>query len=134
MGVAAMFLKTLRIFIIVKAGMRRKKVSAAHILFIMGVLYLFWVVYLALYSAFAPPIVIVTLTTAITGQVTETRECRRGTNGVDVILISAESLILLLSAILCYLTRDVPDAINEAQVIAGGKLFSLYKLLHIDFR
>ena len=121
MGVAAMFLKTLRIFIIVKAGMRRKKVSAAHILLIMGVLYLFWLVYLALYSALAPPTVIVTLTTAMTGQITEIRECRRGTAGVDVILISAESLILLLSAILCYLTRDVPDAINEAQVIAAGE-------------
>jgi hypothetical protein len=69
MSIVAMFLKTLRIFIIVKSGLRRRKFTGRSVITLTAVCYLLWVVYLAFITSVFPPRDIVTSKTAITGQV-----------------------------------------------------------------
>ena len=116
-----MFAKTLRIFVLVKAGLRKKKITATQVLGFTGSVYVFWIVYLLIYSVMAPPHIDHKTYVSITGQQTVETFCSSHTVGFDTTLYVIECLILLASAWLCYGTRDVPDAINEAQVIVFGK-------------
>ena len=121
MTVVAMCAKTLRIFVLVKAGLRKKKITATQVLGFTGSVYVFWIVYLLIYSVMAPPHIDHKTYVSITGQQTVETFCSSHTVGFDTTLYVIECLILLASAWLCYGTRDVPDAINEAQVIVFGK-------------
>jgi hypothetical protein len=64
-----MFLKTLRIFIIVKSGLRRRKFTGRGVFTLSAIFYIFWVVYLAFYTSVIPPKAEASSTIAITGQV-----------------------------------------------------------------
>lgn len=61
-----------------------------------------------------------------TGQVTSTLSCTNSYPVLDTILYAFEGAFLGGSAMLCYATKDVPDAINEAKVIAIGETRSHY--------
>ena len=70
MGVAAMFLKTLRIFVIVKSVFKRRKFTGRGVLTLSALCYVFWVSYLAFCTSVYPPVVVSSSVTAVTGQVT----------------------------------------------------------------
>ena len=133
MGIVAMFLKTLRIYVIVKSGLRRRKITGRGILTISAVCYICWILYLTFYYNLYPPRVVARYSTAITGQLTTSYYCSRGNDAVEVALLAVECLVLLASAALCYFTRDIPDAINEARVIAFGKIDTVISLLFHSF-
>eukprot|EP00596_Hydrurales_sp_CCMP1899_P000319 CAMPEP_0119034848 /NCGR_PEP_ID=MMETSP1177-20130426/1866_1 /TAXON_ID=2985 /ORGANISM="Ochromonas sp, Strain CCMP1899" /LENGTH=916 /DNA_ID=CAMNT_0006992625 /DNA_START=611 /DNA_END=3364 /DNA_ORIENTATION=+ len=117
-AVIAMFAKTLRIFIIIKSGLRRIKITARNVLLFTACFYMGWILYLMFFSIFALPTILTQITTALNGQATVIRSCQAPVPGVAVALYVVEGIFLLASAVLCYVTRAVPDAINEAQVIA----------------
>ena len=71
---------------------------------------------------FAPPDVLETITVSITGQTTSSLSCTTDRPALNTVLYSFEGAFLFGSALLCYATKDVPDAINEAKVIALGEL------------
>ena len=65
-----MFLKTLRIFVIVKSVFKRRKFTGRGVLTLSALCYVFWVSYLAFYTSVYPPVVVSSSVTAVTGQVT----------------------------------------------------------------
>ena len=83
--------------------------------------YVGWIVYLLLYTVIAPPTVSNTAKAAISGQVTTVLSCTNQYPALDTLLYVIEGMFLGGSAMLCYATKDVPDAINESKVIAFGK-------------
>ena len=114
-----MFLKTLRIFIIVKSGIRKIRIGPGHVLSLMCIMYFFWFIYLAVYTFFDPPRMYVAFAeNRLTGQLTEIRTCTKGKHRLDIFLIILEAGIITATAVLCFLTREVPDAINESKAIA----------------
>ena len=119
MGIVAMFLKTLRIFIIVKSGIRKIRIGPGHVLSLMCIMYFFWFIYLAVYTFIDPPRMYVAFAeNRVTGQLTEIRSCTKGKHRLDIFLIILEAGIITATAVLCFLTREVPDAINESKAIA----------------
>ena len=121
MSIVAMFAKTLRIFILVKSGFRKRKVTATQVVSVTMMAYAFFVSYLILYTFLRPKHVKTTGSSSITGQITLTSSCDNNAIGFDVALSTLEGAILLATIALCYCTRDVPDAINESYIIALGE-------------
>lgn len=121
MSIVAMFTKMSRIFILVKSGLHRRKVTAAQIVSVTGLIYVFWFFYLLLYTFISPHTVKCTRSYSMTGQLTVTEFCHESVTGFNVTLLAIEGAVLIISAALCYGTRDVPDAINEASVISLGE-------------
>jgi 7 transmembrane sweet-taste receptor of 3 GCPR len=115
------FAKTLRIFIIIKSGLRRIKVTAAHVLSFTACWYAVWILYLLIYTVIAAPTVLNTARVSISGQVTSVQSCSVRYPALDTLLYVVEGMFLGASAMLCYATKDVPDAINESKVITFGK-------------
>ena len=95
--------------------------TAAHVLSFTAAWYLAWILYLGFYSAFALPIILDNVSVSITGQSTSSLSCSTDYPVLNVILYGFEGAFLIGSAILCYATKDVPDAINESKVIALGE-------------
>ena len=128
-----MFLKTLRIFIIVKSGIRKIRIGPTHVLVLMIIFYFFWVLFLTIYTIVDPPVMeIAYAEDRLTGQFTETRSCRKGMYRFDLFLVILEAGIIIATAVLCFFTREVPDAINESKAIATGKyIHCLY--VHVIF-
>jgi hypothetical protein len=121
-GIIALFAKTLRVNMVVNSGkLKRVKITTRHVLIFTAILVFIQVVYMIISSTISPHIVDFTSTTAITGRVTFRHSCISREPAMDYVLYGYEALILLLSAKLCYDTRDVPDAINEAYIVAGSK-------------
>ena len=120
-----MFAKTLRIFILVKSGFRKRKVTATQVVSFTMIAYAFFVLYLILYTFLRPKRVTTTGSSSITGQVTLTSSCDNNAIGLDIALSTLEGVILLATIVLCYCTRDVPDAINEAYIIALGECIDI---------
>ena len=115
------FAKTLRIFIIIKSGLRRIKVTAAQVLSFTGFWYASLIIYLIFNTVFAPSQVLDSISVAINGQATRSLSCTTDKPALQTVLYSWEGAFLGGSALLCYATKDVPDAINEAKVIALGE-------------
>ena len=115
------FAKTLRIFIIIKSGLRRIKVTAAQVLSFTGFWYASLIIYLIFNTVFAPALVLDSISVAINGQATRSLSCTTSKPALQTVLYIWEGLFLGGSALLCYATKDVPDAINEAKVIALGE-------------
>jgi hypothetical protein len=116
--VIAMFAKTLRVFIIIKSGLKRVKITATHVIMFTASFCAVWVLYLMFFSIFALPTIFTEVQTAINGQATIIQSCAAPVPQVAIALYVVEGIFLLGSAVLCYATKSVPDAINEAQVIA----------------
>ena len=126
-----MFLKTLRIFIIVKSGIRKIRIGPGHVLSLMCIIYLFWFIFLAIYTSIDPPRMLVAFAeNHLTGQLTEVRSCTKGKYRLDIFLIVLEAGIITATAVLCFLTREVPDAINESKAIALCK-YMLYVYVYV---
>jgi 7 transmembrane sweet-taste receptor of 3 GCPR len=131
MGIVAMFLKTLRILIIVKSGIRKIRIGPGHVLSLMCFMYFFWLIYLAVYTSIDPPRMHVAFAeNRLTGQLTEIRSCTKGKYRLDLFLIVLEAGIITATAVLCFLTREVPDAINESKAIALCK-YMLYVFVYV---
>lgn len=95
--------------------------TATHVLSFTAVWYIWWVVYLLFYTIFARSTIHDERVVSMTGLVTSTLSCTNSYPVLDTILYSFEGAFLFGSAMLCYATKDVPDAINEAKVIALGE-------------
>ena len=121
MSIVAMFAKTLRIYILVKSGLRKRKVTVTQVLSVTITAYTFFVLYLILYTLLSKEHVERSDSISITGQITVMLSCNNSAIGFDIALSVLEGVILLATVALCYCTRDVPDAINEAYVIAPGE-------------
>ena len=121
MSIVAMFAKTLRIYILVKSGLKKRKVTATQVVSVTMMAYVFWVSYLILYSFLRTKHVQTSESSSITGQVTLMASCDNDAIGFDIALSTLEGIILISTIVLCYSTRDVPDAINEAYIIALGE-------------
>ena len=121
MSIVAMFAKTLRIYILVKSGLKKRKVTATQVVSVTMMAYVFWVSYLILYSFLRTKHVQTSESSSITGQVTLMSSCDNDAIGFDIALSTLEGAILISTIVLCYSTRDVPDAINEAYIIALGE-------------
>ena len=115
------FAKTLRIFLIIKSGLRRIKVTATHVLSFTAFWYAAWLLYLLFISIFAGPIVLDTVTVSLTGQATSQFTCSSQSPAMMTVLYAFEGAFLAGSGYLCYATKNVPDAINEAKVVALGE-------------
>lgn len=129
-----MFLKTLRIFIIVKSGIRKIRIGPSHVLVLMFIFYFFWVLYLTVYTIVDPPVMVIAYAEdRLTGQFTETRSCKKGIYRFDLFLVILEAGIIIATAVLCFFTREVPDAINESKAIATGK-YICFLYVRVIFR
>jgi hypothetical protein len=121
-GVIALFVKTVRVHILVNAaGMRRMKISTAQVLYASFGLFAILVIYMAASTGVSMPTFTSKITESITGQLTVYHYCYTPNVELDYFLYIFEGLILVLAAKFCYDTKDVPDAINETKVIAIGK-------------
>jgi hypothetical protein len=120
-GLIALFAKTLRVHLVVNSGkLRRVKITTTHVLGFTLVLFAVMVGYMIILSGVDPQRVLVMTSEAITGQATHQYYCTTEHPSLDYALYAFEGLILALSAKLCYDTKDVPDAINEAHIVSGG--------------
>ena len=120
-----MFAKTLRIYILVKSGLRKRKVTATQVVSFTMMAYVFLVLYLLLYTFLDTEHVRISESVSITGRITVMSSCNNNAIGFDIALSTLEGIILLATLVLCYSTRDVPDAINEAYNIAPGDLIDV---------
>ena len=125
-GVVALCVKTLRVHLVVNSGLKHVKITTQQVLlFTLGVDALMALYMLAVTIA-EPPRADMAVRTAITGQQTfvaqcSERESSKLTMVLDGILYAFEGCVLLIAAKLCHSTKDLPDAINESQVIAVGE-------------
>jgi hypothetical protein len=120
-GIIALFIKSLRVHLLVNAGgMKRVKISTTQvILFTAGILG-FFILYMMISTVVSVPHAAMRIRTAITGQDTHIYYCTADVIGMEYFLYAFEAVILLLTAKLCYDTKDLPDAINETKVMAFG--------------
>lgn len=95
--------------------------TAAHVLSFTAFWYAAWLLYLLFCSIFAAPIVRDIVVVSVTGQATSEFTCSTRSPAVITVLYAFEGAFLAGSGYLCYATKNVPDAINEAKVIALGE-------------
>ena len=90
------------------------------------------IVYMAITNGLSPPHVGSRYTIAINGQYTYEYFCETKQPVLDWVLYAYEALILVLCCKVCYDTRNVPDAINEAPSVAKI-VFSVIILVLVVF-
>lgn len=103
--VIAMFAKTLRVFIIIKSGLKRVRITATHVFTFTAYFCAAWVFYLIFFSIFALPTVFTYVQTAINGQDTIIQRYLDPVPQISLVLYVVEFIFLLCSAVLCYATR-----------------------------
>jgi hypothetical protein len=122
LGVAALFVKTLRVHLIVNAkNFKQVKFSTGKALKLNMLIVFVTCVYLLVVCGISTPHMDTISTTTITGQVVSYHSCVVPVQFLDTILYVFEALLLALTTKLCYDTKDVPDAVNEAKPIVIGE-------------
>lgn len=117
---SALFSKTWRVHRILNGGaFKRVKVTEAHTLTQIGVCIAMVIVYLAVMTAIAHPRQVYVDSVAH-NLVTRQYACSLQFSGMHTALFVVEGACLLFGARLCWATKDVPDAVNEAFNIAAG--------------
>eukprot|EP00596_Hydrurales_sp_CCMP1899_P000167 CAMPEP_0119051388 /NCGR_PEP_ID=MMETSP1177-20130426/73021_1 /TAXON_ID=2985 /ORGANISM="Ochromonas sp, Strain CCMP1899" /LENGTH=1001 /DNA_ID=CAMNT_0007030573 /DNA_START=227 /DNA_END=3232 /DNA_ORIENTATION=- len=118
MGVIALFAKTVRVHMIVNSKLKKVKVSVYQVLMFTAALFSVIILYMIITTSVNIERHVTTeVENNLTGQYSYEDRCR---NNVlrDMGLYAWEALILLLSLKVCWDTRMVPDAVNEAPFIA----------------
>jgi 7 transmembrane sweet-taste receptor of 3 GCPR len=119
-AVIAMLAKTLRVHLIVNAkAMKKVKITTPQVMGFTVIL----IAVMMILMTFITPLNKIDAAwfrrEAITGQYTFVYYCKSRDSGVDWILYVYEIILLIVAAKLCYDTRNVPDAVNEAPAIAS---------------
>jgi hypothetical protein len=115
------------VHLVVNSGsLRRVKVTTTHVLMVTIALFSIMVVYMVIDSAINTQELGIYTTESITGQITNHFYCTDENASVDLPLYFFEAMIILLSAKLSYDTKNVPDAINEAALVASGIHIFIY--------
>jgi 7 transmembrane sweet-taste receptor of 3 GCPR len=118
-ALTAMLAKTLRVQLIVNAkAMKKVKITTTQIIGFTGALIAVSVVLMAFITPLNALSAAWFTREAITGQLTYVYFCQSRNPNLDWILYTYEMVLILVAAKLCYDTRSVPDAVNEAPAIA----------------
>jgi hypothetical protein len=113
-----LFLKTWRVDRLVNSkALKRVKITTTDVLKMLFAIQLAVVVYLAMLSYFGNPHQSYVSHTA-SNQTTHELRCAFVQSGFHTALFAIEALILMVGLKLCWATKDVPDAVNEAKFIA----------------
>jgi hypothetical protein len=122
-GIIALMLKTLRVHLLVNSsGFRRLKITTVQVVMWTAIVIAVMMLYMAVVTAISTPRAFELVTIAVTGQYTYSPYCATANASFDYVLYIYEVLILFSAAKLAFDTKDVPDAINESQIVALGKL------------
>ena len=127
-GLIALMMMNLRVYTIVNAGLKKVKFPVSTVIMYTLGLSGVMVLYMALVSGLDHEILLMTSTTAITGQQTLYYSCQSGHIASDAVLYSFEGVILVLNGVLCWKTRMVPGIINKSKV--SQHTHSMHPLLH----
>jgi hypothetical protein len=120
-GIIALMMKTLRVHLIVNTGgFRRTKISTVKVFGATSTVYALMLLYFIIVTIVSPPKAYDHVETNVSGLVKHTAYCASPSPAQDYILYAFEALVLVVAAKLCFDTKDVPDAINETQIVALG--------------
>ena len=114
------------------ANLKKRKVTTSQVLLLTSVLSGIMIVYMIITNSLNFEKVGSKLTIALNGQHTYEHFCEIKSSALEWVLYGYEGLILLMSVKVCYDTRNIPDAINEAPSIAKI-IFSVLVLVLIIF-
>jgi hypothetical protein len=122
LGITALFVKTLRVHMVVNAShLRHVKFTTNKALSLYGGIVFAMLLYLAIVSGISAPQKRTLAVIEITGQVVRSHHCAVPLRVLDTIIYVLEAVLLALTTKLCYDTKDVPDAVNEAKPIVIGE-------------
>eukprot|EP01041_Mallomonas_annulata_P013215 gene13215-27958_t len=115
---STLVVKTWRVHLVVNSALKRVKITSSFMFKAVAACLLFFVMYLSLY-AFVGQIESIQVTTIDSMQQRFiTFKCRTRLAVFGTALYAVEGLILAMGIRLCWLTKDIPDAINESKFIA----------------
>ena len=123
-AVIALFMKTLRVHLLVNTGhlFKRKTMATSQVMYATFALYAIVLLYLTVTSVLYFSHIKSTYTeSSLTGQIICNQSCYSDNHFVEYALFLFESIILVLAAKVCYDTKDVPDAISESRTVAKCK-------------
>lgn len=116
----ALMIKTWRIHIIINTTMRRVKISNTHVIFATLGLNLLTVIYLAIWTGVGKPYASYKVLHLGMLQDMWQPQCDYVYPQFETALLVFEGCMLAQGARLCWLTRNVPDALNDSKPIAGA--------------
>jgi len=115
-----LFLKTWRVYRLVNSSLRRIKISTTYInavvLGTIGVL----CVYLLIMSV-VDKAAVAYQNNYSGNQETKTAYCSFRISAMSIVLFTVEGLVLVAGCVMCYLSKGVPDIVNESAYIAFCK-------------
>jgi hypothetical protein len=123
-----LLVKMWRVYRLIRAGLKKIKITENYVLGVMGVALICMVGYLLILQFVGEPTAS-TICTEERNQKTCQKMCSFRNPEVHSALFSIEGLLVLVGAILCYQTKGAPDAVNESKYIGNGEI--LYTIIHL---